>query len=592
MARRSSVRLWQTELFVIVILVAILILSVSLSRGLQNTLRRLGETDQLGDAAALAAQVGHEFPITPQTGANVRGHVEEFRAIYGDDVWVYDASGAVIHAANESRPPQHILDRARDTALRDEDGYATMSLERDGFVVAGAPIRDDSEKIVGATVISGPVVESLAVLDAVRSRLWATFWVALIVAGLLGMGFSEFISRRVRLMSQAAKSMAAGDFEQRIPTGLVPDEVFELAESYNRMAAKLGETFSVLREREREIAGVVESMAEGVIAFDADGSVRVVNPIALRLLGRAEEPESSIGRPLEEVVASDVVLRLVGDALAGSPVSGIATLGDSTVLVHATPLAAVVGEPEARPSGAVLILADITEQKRIEEAQRRFVANASHELRTPISALKGLLELLTGGAKDDPDVRDDFLQTMSVEVDRLGRLVADLLTLAQIDAGALKLRREPTDVTGLLDDVAQVMRPLAAQSGVVLVLDAPPEPVQVDADRDRVTQVLLGFVDNAMRHTPAGAHVTLRAATAVDMVRLEVADEGVGIDAEAIPRLFDRFFRVDESRSGPRSTGLGLSIAKEIVEAHGSEIRVDSTRGEGSTFGFDLPIAR
>jgi signal transduction histidine kinase len=210
-------------------------------------------------------------------------------------------------------------------------------------------------------------------------------------------------------------------------------------------------------------------------------------------------------------------------------------------------------------------------------------------MRTPIAALKGLLELLSGGAVDDVEVRDDFLRTMTLEVDRLGRLVADLLTLAQLEAGSFKLNVQQVPVADLLGNIATVMHPLADNSEVTLIVDAPADALDVLCDRDRITQVLLGFVDNALKHSTRGGTVTLRAIPRGDAVHLEVEDHGAGIDPAEIPHLFDRFYRVDESRAAPHGTGLGLSIAKEIVEAHESAIDVTSQPGAGSTFGFDLP---
>ncbi|MDO8964031.1 MAG: ATP-binding protein [Coriobacteriia bacterium] len=586
--RRPSVRLWQTELFVIVIVVAILILSVSLSQGLQQTLKRLGESDRLSDASALASQLSAEFPLTVESRARIRTQIRHHREIYGDEVWVFGVDGSVIDSAHTGGPPANVLEEARIQGLADSPPYSQMTLKPGGYVVAGKAIYERNGRRAASVVIAGPVTQSLAVLDSVRDQLWNTFWIALIVSGLLGLGFAEFIGRRVRQMSKAAAAIAGGDFDQQLPTGLIPDEIYELAESYNRMAITLGEAFSTLHEREQEIAAVVESMGEGVVAFDSAGMIRVINPEAILLLGLEGEPMDMASRHLTDLTADPAILDLVDRGLAGPVVSDIVTLEDRTVLLHSTPIVSTEGTVE----GAVLLMSDITEQKRLEEAQRRFVANASHEMRTPISALKGLLELLTGGAKDDPDVRDDFLRTMTLEVDRLGRLVADLLTLAQLEAGNLILHREPVPVAGLLDEVATVMRPLADRSSVALVVEAPDDGIEALCDRDRVMQVLLGFVDNALKHSSSGTVVTLRGAVDGSVVSLEVQDQGIGIDPESVPRLFDRFFRVDESRATPRGTGLGLSIAKEIVEAHDSTIAVRSRLGAGATFSFDLPLAK
>jgi two-component system phosphate regulon sensor histidine kinase PhoR len=232
----------------------------------------------------------------------------------------------------------------------------------------------------------------------------------------------------------------------------------------------------------------------------------------------------------------------------------------------------------------------VTERHRVEDAQRRFVADASHEMRTPVAALKGMLELLVDGAQDVPEVRDDFMRTMQVEVDRLGRLVSDLLTLAQLEAGSLRVAPAPESATELLDGVARVMATLAEQAGVTLSVEVPDTDLRVLADRDRIAQVLLSFTDNALKHSPKGATVHLGARRRDGSVRLEVTDEGVGIDADELSRVFERFYRSDAARAGG-GAGLGLAIAKEIVEAHGSTIDVTSTPGSGTTFGFELPSA-
>jgi signal transduction histidine kinase len=386
-------------------------------------------------------------------------------------------------------------------------------------------------------------------------------------------------------MSEAAASIAAGDFEQRLPTGFVPDEIHTLGESYNEMAVKLGEAFGAIQESQRQIAAVIESMAEGVVAFDAEGVVRVANPEAERLLAR--EGTELRGLPLDALEAPGEVLELVRASLGGARAVETVELGPHIALLHCTPLLNAEGEVD----GAVLLLADVTEQHRIEDAQRRFVADASHEMRTPIAALKGMLELLADGAKDVPEVRDDFIHTMQLEADRLGRLVADLLTLARLEAGTLELALAPESASGLLGDVAGVLSTLAIDAGVTLAVDLPDGEVRVLADHDRAVQVLLSFTDNAIKHSPRGSTVRLRARRRTDGVVFEVADEGEGIGPEELGRVFERFYRADQARAGGGGAGLGLAIAKEIVEAHGSSIEVTSAPGEGTTFGFELPSA-
>lgn len=583
--RKASIRFWQTTLFVVVIVVAMLILSGSLSAGLRVTLTEMGTASEARNASALARRLEPEFPLTPESRERMSDILLEYRSIYDAGIWVYDRTGTLVHSAYDTAPSDGALAAARDAALVENVPYATMDLQPNGWAIAARTMLDPAGAREGVVVTASPVDDSLRILGAVRDRLWITFWVSLVVAGLLGLAFSELIRRRILGMLVAADAIAEGDFEQRLPTGLVPDEVQDLALAYNRMAVRLGDAFGAIEESRRQIAAVVDSMAEGVVALDAAGTVRVVNPEAARLLDLPDR--DALGTPADEVLAGSEVLEVVSAGLAGQSTARIVCIGQLTVLLNCTTLFDAEGEVD----GAVLLLTDVTEQRRIEAAQRRFVADASHEMRTPIAAIKGMLELLADGAQDDPEVRDDFIATMQLEADRLSRLVIDLLTLAQLDAGSLRLNRQPEWVTDLLGDIARVMHTLAEQADVTLAVEPPADDVRVLADRDRVVQVLLSFTDNALKHSGAGTTVHLRGRRTAEGVHFEVTDEGPGIGAEELGRVFERFYRADAARPGKSGTGLGLAIAKEIVEAHGSRIEVSSQPGSGTTFGFELPEA-
>lgn len=580
--RRGSIRLWQTELFVAVIVVAILILSGSLSAGLKTTLTRMAETNELRNASALARRLEPELPLALNGMSQVREVVTEYRDIYGGGIWVYDGEGVLLESAYDSSPVDAVLESALLAGLNENPSYAASDLKANGWVVAAKSLHSTNGELQGVVITASAVDQPVAILTALRDRLWVTFWISLVIAGLLGLGFSEIIARRIRAMSDAAAAMAGGDFRQQLPTGLVPNEIQDLAESYNTMATTLGKAFGEIKESRHQIAAVVESMAEGVLAFDAAGIVTVTNPESARLLGvPGHELADS---PVEEISDEPGVLEIVRAGLAGESLTETVAVGQFMVLFHCTPLRST----EDTIEGAVLVLADVTEQHRIEDAQRRFIADASHEMRTPIAALKGMLELLVDGAAFIPEVRDDFLHTMQIETDRLGRLVADLLTLAQLEGGSLQLKLAPESVADLLGDVANVMQTLAEQAHVDLVVEAP-SGVRVVVDRDKMVQVLLGFTDNALKHSKPGTAVHLRAVATAGSVRLEVADQGLGIEPDELSRVFERFYRADTARAGGRGTGLGLAIAKEIVEAHGSKIDVASLAGVGTTFGFELP---
>jgi PAS domain S-box-containing protein len=583
--RRGSIRLWQTELFIIVIVVAIFILSLALTAGLRSTLTDMAEASELRNASALARQIEAELPVTVDKLDRVRAIVTQYRRIYGSGVWVYDRDGLLLVSAFDTAPPESALVSARQGGLAESRPYAVVDMQPGGRVIAAQALRGVSGSREGIVVTAGSVSDALDILQAARDRVWVTFWVSLVLAGLLGFAFSDLISRRMRAMSAAAAAIADGDFEQRLTAGFVPDEIQDLALSYNRMAARLGETFGELQDSRREIAAVVDSMAEGLVGVDAAGTVRVINPEAVQLLGASGRDLSGISA--EELTCEQAVLDAIREGLEGRAAARTVALGQHMVLLNCTPLPRADGGV----GGAVLLLADVTERHRVEEAQRRFVADASHELRTPITALKGLLELLADGAQDDAGVRDDFMRILQAEADRLARLVTDLLTLAKLEAGSLEFEIEPQWAADLVYDVASVMAALAAESDVTLSVDLPDGDVRVLAERDRIVQVLLGFTDNAVKHSAPGSTVTLLVQRNGDSVRLEVADEGDGIEPAALDRVFERFYRSDAARVGGKGTGLGLAIAKEIVEAHGSVIGVESNPGAGTRFWFDLPAA-
>lgn len=586
MARRlrGSIRLWQTELFIVVIMVAILILSGSLSAGLKDTLTRMTETSELRNASALAQRLESSLPLGVGGRADIRDAIAEYRDIYGGGIWVYSADGQLLASTFDTSPTNAALESALLWASERNAPHVTSDLRTGGWIVAAHPI-SRSGAAEGVVITASSADPAAAILRAVRDRMWVTFWISLTIAGLMGFGFSALISRRIRQMSEAAAAIAAGDFEQRLPSGFVPDEIHDLAESYNTMARNLGETFGELQESRRQIAAVVESMAEGVLAFDSAGLLHVVNPEATRLLGITAE--DGVGSAVDEVIGERGIIDAVHRALEGESSVSTVSPGEHVVLIHGTPLMGAGNAVE----GAVLLLSDVTDRHRMEAAQRRFVADASHEMRTPIAALKGMLELLDDGAKNVPEVRDDFIHTMQLEADRLGRLVADLLTLARLEAGSIELKLAPVYVADLTNAVCQVMCTLASQAGVTIAFEVPEESLRVHADRDRIVQVLLSFVDNALKHSPAGSRVTLHAEVLGDHVRMSVVDEGPGIEADAIARVFERFYRADSARGGA-GTGLGLAIAKEIVEAHGSTIEVESEPGAGTRFSFSLPLAR
>jgi two-component system, OmpR family, phosphate regulon sensor histidine kinase PhoR len=370
------------------------------------------------------------------------------------------------------------------------------------------------------------------------------------------------------------------------------DEVGQLEARLADMAHRTAATIATLRvEQERQNA-ILSAMVEGVIVTDLDDAAMVLNARARELLAvpPATDPR---GRSLIELVRDPSIGEILRELTdTRQTVSRTATVGDRTLQVNAARLAGT----DDRPIGAVLVLHDVTELRRLENVRRDFVANVSHELRTPLTAIKGFAETLLGPAGGDAETRQRFLTVIDRHSERLGRLIDDLLALSDLELGRIPMRMGAVAVGPVIDDVVQICAERARRGGVtVRVQLADPVPV-VRADGDRLRQVLINLLDNAIKYTAGGGRVVIRAqsvaAPGPPMVAIAIEDSGVGIPPHDLPRLTERFFRVDKARSRDvGGTGLGLAIVKHLVQAHGGTLGIASTYGEGTKVTVQWPAA-
>jgi signal transduction histidine kinase len=501
--------------------------------------------------------------IRARTGAEVR---VRFR----DDGFPGQTVEASIPETQEILPDVTGIAPGTSVILRDDRGVAAATVARVGFGVV---------TVTAALPLTGVAPE----LTAVRRRVILAMIVVLALACLAGIAVARLLGGRIQGLANTAATLAGGDLSARAPAARVaPQELATLGEGLNGMAERLQSLVAeITRERDRDRA-MIGSLAEGVIAVDPDGAVVVANDAAGRLLGLPEGAESARLDALPPAILDAVLAARAGGP--GTVDRRVVGLADATELeVTVAPLA-----DEHASAGTVLTLRDVTDERRLERARRDLVANVSHELKTPIAALKGFLELLEGDVGERH--RREFLTSMTQETDRLERLVEEQLQLARLDAGALPLERERVDLGELAAVVVAPRVPLAERDGVTLsVRAAPGGPVEVDIDPARVEQILLILLDNALRHTPAGGRVDVLVGRDGQDATVAVADTGEGIPLDAQPFVFDRFYRGDPSREG-RSAGLGLAIARGLAAAHRGGITLASDPGRGSTFTVRLPL--
>lgn len=423
---------------------------------------------------------------------------------------------------------------------------------------------------------------SSAAVAAMRQMLLFGGLLGLLVSALMSTLAAHWLSGPVRALTETARAMVRdGTVRTRVHS---EDEVGELARALDELADGLTSSMQSLRNERDQLAAILDAMVEGVLVTDGDGAIVATNG-ALRemLLVRREV----LGQTPIEAIRNDDLHELIAEvARTGAAVSRELEVGGMKprrVMVRVAPLGGGEG-------GTVTVLSDVTELRRLESLRRDFVANVSHELRTPVAAVLAATETLQDGALGDPAMATEFVGIIARHSERLHRLVEDLLELSRIEARQLKLQLETVDVAGAAAHAVELFRLAAGkkriQCGTSLGDDLP----LVRVDRSALEHVLSNLIDNAIKYCPEGARVTVRAQRRGAQVRLSVEDNGAGIDARHLPRLFERFYRVDTGRSRALGgTGLGLAIVKHLVEAMGGEVSVESAVGKGTSFHVDLP---
>ncbi|MBE9501826.1 MAG: HAMP domain-containing protein [Chloroflexi bacterium] len=448
------------------------------------------------------------------------------------------------------------------------------------MMYAATPIELDGT-VVGVTRVALPLTDINAALAHINRTIALVAGVATAVVILLSLLIASITTRPIKELTRLSGKIAQGELDQRIEIAS-GDEIGELARAFNQMSAKLKETLHLMATDRDRMTAIVNNMADGVIMTDTEGRVTLVNPATERMLQISQE--EAIGRYLIEVMAEPEADGLLKRCLdTGEPQLGMverAVAGKQFLWVMATPL----------EGGSLLIIHDLTELRKLEMMRRDFISNISHELRTPLSSIKVLAETLQEGGIEDAGVASEFLQKIDAEVDKLSQLAVELGELSRIESGEVAFDIKPCPVSQIAHQASDRVRPLAERASLELSLDIPPDIPSVLADRERIEQSLVNLLHNAIKFTPPSGRVGLSAEVHGDKVAISVTDTGIGIPADDLPRIFERFYKADKARAGG-GTGLGLAIAKHIVQSHGGDIWVESTEGKGSTFTFTLPIA-
>jgi two-component system phosphate regulon sensor histidine kinase PhoR len=517
-------------------------------------------TDEKGNLDALAEKLGTEIDARVTIVAfngTVLGDSEE------------DPSVMENHA---DRP--EIVD-ALATGIGESTRYSTTLIQWMMYVAVPVSYHDET---MGLARVSLPLT---AVEDAVR-QVTASIIVAMTAATALvvlaAWTIARTTTRPIRKLTAAARRITSGELEQKIAIE-ARDEVGELAYAFNEMSAKVRELVDTVSADRTRLATILDSMADGVIMTDAEGNVSLTNAAAENLFGIKE----ATNRPLIEVVRDhevDDLLKLclrTGRTQAAQYESGLSKRYLRTIVIPIT------------GSGVLLLFQDLTELRNLQTTRRELIGNISHELRTPLAGIKAMVETLREGAIDDREAATDFLTRIDSEVDRLTQLVAELTELSRVETGEAELRKEPVNLNQIAEEVIAQFSPQVKRKQLSISKELSTELPTVPADKERVRQVIANLVHNAIKFTPAGGRITVTSRAPEGAVSLEVTDTGIGIPREDQARVFERFYKGDKARTG-EGTGMGLAIAKHVIEAHGGSIWIESEEGKGSNLGFSLPL--
>jgi two-component system, OmpR family, phosphate regulon sensor histidine kinase PhoR len=419
------------------------------------------------------------------------------------------------------------------------------------------------------------------------ARILPALLLMFLIAGILSFIFLRSIAIRIRRLKQFADRAAAGDFTP-LEKDHGRDELADLAQALDGTVAQLGKSINTLTEERNRSAAILGSMVEGVAVVAGDERILYCNQAFEEIL---ELPQgSSQGKKLVEALRQAELVAAVRQVLpGGEEITGeveVGTVRPRSFAVTAAPVQAT------GVKSAVLVLHDITELRRLERVRRDFVANVSHEFKTPLTAIQGFAETLLGGALDDTANRAHFVEIIRDHARRLARLTDDLLKLSRIEAGRLELELRPVRVSALVNGCVETARLKAEAKGLRIHVQLPDGLPPVRADGAQLGEVLQNLLDNATQYTPSGGQINVAATSNGDGVTFTVADTGIGIPESDLERIFERFYRVDAARSREAGgTGLGLAITRHIVDAHGGRIWVESAVGQGSRFHFRIASA-
>lgn len=450
------------------------------------------------------------------------------------------------------------------------------------------PLYDDHSRVIGALYIRRTLDDINDTLDeSIKIIVRATF-LALFITVILGFLIAKSITGPINDVTVKAEKMAGGDFNQVVEVKS-DDEIGQLASMFNYLTARLNSVMAEMSSEKQKMDTIIKYMADGLIAATNKGTIIHANPRALEMLGiKGKNVESLNFDQLFSCITQPLTLQSIKESSTNWWGSQLIYMDEGkTLRANYAPYKNEKGKFD----GIILLLQDVTEHEKLENMRKEFVANVSHELKTPLTTIKSYTETLLDGALDSKELLVRFLSVIDNEADRMTRLVRDLLQLSNLDFQQAKWNKKPVSINKLIEKAVLKLEVSAQNKQQRINLEMDENAAIVYADEDKLEQVILNILSNSIKYTPEGGEINIQADKTSDFVDIRIKDNGIGIPEKDLPRIFERFYRVDKARSREMGgTGLGLSIAKEILEAHDGEIKITSQDGNGTEVILYLPL--
>lgn len=591
-------------IYVLLILVAMQLIGIYFIKTMEESFFDNFDASLNKQLNLLAEYVKPYLGGTPQstqteefTTENLNDVVDSFNKISGAEIQVIDANAVVLSSSAVTLPQndQKEYKNTQTEITQVLQGFREIRWDSvDGFGVRkramATPVMDDG-KVIGAVYIVASLEEVFTTIDRIKQIFIVGTLIALALTAVLGVILSGTITSPIKDITLKATAMAEGNFNQKVKVSS-QDEIGQLGFAFNYMTNRLKEALSANEEEKEKLASVLSNMSDGVIAADHQGGIIVVNRRAGQILKK--ETKLALGDSQENITdLLEMSLEKIQQYAQGSNNTALldyyADEDAEPIKVRAsfTP----IHRRDKGVIGTIVVLQDVTEQEKLEQLRKEFVANVSHELRTPLTTINSYLEALDDGALDEPQLAKRFISVTRNETERMIRLVTDLLHLSRLDNKQAVIKKEPTVVVEMLEEVADRFSFQLQQRNISIDIEVEKGVHLALLDPDQIDQVLDNLVSNGIKYTPEGGTIRILAQLSdKDWVRITVEDSGMGIPEKDQARIFERFYRVDKARSRDMGgTGLGLSIAREIVKAHGGTITLHSRINEGTRVTFTVP---